>query len=176
MKIMKWLLIPAGILVVLILVLFLIGILMPARHTYTRSARLKKTADTIFSLLADVESMPKWSRNVQAVEKLPPVDGHEATRQTIKGSSVPMTIVTTESVRPSHLVRTMGGDKHAFFVGSWTYDITPTTDGCQVQLREEAEISMPIFRVMAKLFGATKYLDEHLLDIGNKFGETPVVQ
>ena len=87
-----------------------------------------------------------------------------------------MTIVTTESVRPSRLVRTMGGDKHSFFVGAWTYDITPTTDGCQVQMRDDAEISMPIFRVLAKLFGATKYLDEHLLDIGAKFEETPMIQ
>lgn len=176
MKFMKWLLIPAGIFVLLIVLLFLAGVLMPGKHTYVRSARFRQTPDTIFSLLADVENMPKWSRNVLAVEKIPPVDGHEATRQTIKGSSVPMTIVTTESVRPSLLVRTMGGDKHAFFVGSWNYEITPTTDGCQVQLREDAEISMPIFRVLAKLFGATKYLDEHLRDIGAKFGETPAIQ
>ena len=176
MKFMKWLLISAGVFVLLIVLLFLAGVLMPGKHTYVRSARFRQTPDTIFSLLAEVENMPKWSRNVLAVEKIPPVDGHEATRQTIKGSSVPMTIVTTESVRPSLLVRTMGGDKHAFFVGSWNYEITPTTDGCQVQLREDAEISMPIFRVLAKLFGATKYLDEHLRDIGAKFGETPAIQ
>jgi len=173
---MKWILIAAGVLVVLVVLLFLIGALIPKKHTYKRSVRLRQTPDALFSLLADVENMPKWSRNVLAVEKLPPVDGHEATRQTIRGSSVPMTIVTTESVRPSRLVRTMGGDKHAFFSGSWTYDFTPTPEGCQVQLTEDAEISMPPFRVMAKLFGATKYLDEHLLDLGAKFGETPVIQ
>jgi hypothetical protein len=173
---MEWILIAAGVLVVFVLLLFLIGMLLPRKHVYARSVRLRQTPDAVFSLLADVENLPKWSRNIVAVEKLPPVAGQEATRQTLKGSSRPMTIVTTESTRPSRLVRTIGGDAHAFFSGSWRYDITATADGCQVQLTEDAEISMPPFRLMAKLFGATKYLDEHLLDLGAKFGETPVVQ
>lgn len=173
---MKWILIAAAVPVVLVLLLFLVGALMPKRHTYTRAVQLRQPPDAVFSLLADVENMPKWSRNVVAVEKLPPVDGHEATRQTIKGSSQPMTIITTESMRPSRLVRTIGGDKHTFFSGSWIYDITPTPEGCQVRLTEDAEITMPPFRVMAKLFGATKYLDEHLLDLAAKFGESPAVQ
>lgn len=173
---MKWILIAAGVLVVFVVLLFLVGALIPKQHSYTRGVRLRQTPDAVFSLLADVENMPKWSRNVLAVEKLPPVDGHEATRQTMRGSSMPMTIVTTESTRPSRLVRTIGGDKHVFFSGSWTYDITTTPEGCQVRLTEDAEISMPVFRLLAKLFGPTKYLDEHLLDLGTKFGETPTIQ
>ena len=86
MKLMKWILVAAGVLVVFVLLLFLIGLLLPRKHVYARSVRLRQTPDAVFSVLADVENLPKWSRNIVAVEKLPPVKGQEATRQTLKGS------------------------------------------------------------------------------------------
>lgn len=46
---------------------------------------LKQTPDAVFALLTDLPNMPKWNRNLEKVETLPPIDGKEATRQTFKG-------------------------------------------------------------------------------------------
>ncbi len=44
-----------------------------------------------------------------------------------------------------------------------------------MKLTEVAEFKNPLFRVMAKIFGQTKYIDEHLEDLAKKFGETAQV-
>ena len=107
------------------------------------------------------------------IEMLPPIDGKEATRQTFKGN-MQMTIITSESTPPKHLVRSMG-DIGGPFEGSWTYEITPTADGSQIVLTEQATMNNAFFRLMVKMFGPTKYMDEHLEDMAKKFGETAVI-
>ena len=72
---------------------------------------------------------------------LPPVDGKETTKQTFKGGMT-MTIVTAESSPPTHLVREMS-DAGGPMVGSWTYEISPASDGSQVVLTEEATFKIP---------------------------------
>ena len=42
-------------------------------------------------------------------------------------------------------------------------------------LTEVAEFNNPLFRVMTRIFGQTKYMDEHLEDLAKKFGETATV-
>jgi hypothetical protein len=42
-------------------------------------------------------------------------------------------------------------------------------------LTEVAEFNNPLFRVMTRIFGQTKYMDEHLEDLTKKFGETATV-
>jgi hypothetical protein len=168
---MKWVFSVLGVIVVFVLLLFIAGACLPKKHGYTRSLHLKQTPESVFNVLADVGGMPKWSQNVTAIEKLPPSDGKEVTRQTIKGSSIPLKVVTSQSVPPSLLVRTLEDEK-SFFAGSWTYKITANKDGCDVALQEDAEIRPALFRMLAKVFGPTKYLDEHLQDLAMKFGES----
>ena len=143
---------------------------LPAHTTHTRSITLKQSPETVFALLADLQNMPKWNSNMEKIEMLPPIDGKEATRQTFKGN-MKMTIITSESTPPTHLVRTMVDDGGPFS-GSWTYAISPTANGGTVALTEQSNVPNPFFRLMMRLFGPTKYLDEHLQDIAKNFGET----
>lgn len=167
---MKWILYLAILIGVLVAAVFGIGYALPAQTTVTRSITLKEKPAIVFAALADVQHFAEWNRNTEKVEILPPVDGKETTRQTLKGGMV-MTIITAESNPPTRLVRQLG-DANGPFVGSWTYDLTPADDGTQVKLTEVAEFKNPLFRVMTKIFGQTKYIDEHLEDLAKKFGET----
>ncbi len=171
MKIVLW--IVAALILVAGLA-YLIGLSIPAHQTHTRSITLKQTPDAIFALLSDVPNMPKWSRNLVKVELLPPTDGKETTHQTFKGNMA-MTVVTNESVPPRRLVRSVVDDKK-IFEGSWEYEITPTADGAQIVLIENSEMQNALFRLMAKIFGQTKYMDEHLEDIAKHFGETVTIR
>ncbi|HEX7518261.1 MAG TPA: SRPBCC family protein [Chthoniobacterales bacterium] len=162
------------ILVVLAGAAYLYALSIPAHQTHTRTTTLKQTPDAVFALLTDLPSFPKWNRNMVKLEMLPPVDGKETTRQTFKGN-MQMTIITSESTPPKHLVRSMG-DIGGPFEGSWTYEITPTADGSQIVLTEQATMNNAFFRLMMKLFGPTKYLDEHLEDMAKHFGETAVIR
>lgn len=167
---MKWLLRILSVIVVLALLVLALGYSIPAHHQLTRTIDLKQTPEAIFAALADVQKMPEWNHNMEKVEMLPPIDGKEATKQTFNGGMT-MTIVTAESSPPTHLVRAMG-DASGPMIGSWTYEISPATDGSHVMLTEEATFRNPIFRLMVKIFGPTKHMDEHLVDLGKHFGET----
>lgn len=170
-KHMKWLLRIFGLLVLVIVLVLVVGFLLPARTTATRIITLKQSPDAVFDALADVQKMPEWNRHMKKVEILEPIDGKEATKQTFK-DGMTMTIVTAESQPPNHLVRATYDVKGGSFVGVWTYKISRTPEGSDVALTENATFKSPIFRVMVRFFGPTKYMDEHLVDLGKRFGET----
>ncbi len=170
---MKWILYAVVFIAFVIGATFLIGYALPARTTISRSIDLQETPEAVFAVLADVRRMAEWNRNTEKVEMLPPVGGKEATKQSFKGGMV-MTIITVESAPPHHLVRTLG-DTGGPFVGSWTYEISPAGAGSKVALTEVAELKNPLYRVMTRIFGQAKYMDEHLEDLAKKFGETPAV-
>jgi uncharacterized protein YndB with AHSA1/START domain len=153
---------------------YLYALTIPASQTNTRTITLKQPPEAVFGLLSDFNNMPKWNRSLEKVEVLPPIDGKEATRQTFKGN-MQMTIVTSESTPPNRLVRSMG-DIGGPFIGSWTYDIKPAPDGSEVALTEKSEMKNPFFRLMVKLLGPTKYIDEHLEDLAKNFGETAAIR
>jgi hypothetical protein len=167
---MKWLLRIFSFIVILVVLVLAIGYSIPAHHQLTRTIDLKQTPDAIFAVLADVQKMPEWNHGLVQVEILPPIDGKEATKQTFKGGMT-MTIVTAESSPPTHLVREMS-DVGGPMIGSWTYGISSTPNGAQIALTEEATFKNPIFRLMVKIFGPTKYMDQHLIDLGKHFDET----
>jgi uncharacterized protein YndB with AHSA1/START domain len=170
---MKWILYVVVFIALAIGVTFLVGYALPARTTTSRSISLHQTPEAVFAVLADVGRMAEWNRNIEKVEMLSPVGGKEATKQFFKGGMV-MTVITAESAPPHHLVRTLG-DVNGPFVGSWTYEISPNDGGAKIVLTEVAEFKNPLFRVMTRVFGQTKYMDEHLEDLARKFGETATV-
>lgn len=161
------------ILVVLGIATYVYALSLPAHTTHTRTTTLKQTPDAIFALLTDMPNFPKWNKDMIKIEMLPPIDGKEATRQTFK-NNMAMTIITSESAPPKHLVRSMG-DNNGPFEGSWTYDISPTADGSQIALTEQSTMNSPLFRLMVKMFGPTKYMDQHLQGMAKYFGETAVI-
>ncbi len=168
-RIMKWLLILVAMPIVAFVVMFLIGLLLPAKHSLTRAITLKVKPETAFRAIADVESLPSWASGVLKVERLPDRDGKEATRQTLKGG-MKMVVLTSESTPPTRLVRSMG-DTSAPFFGSWAYDFSPAADGCRVVVRETGEVPNPFFRAMSRMFGLDKHVTQHLNDLARKFGE-----
>jgi uncharacterized protein YndB with AHSA1/START domain len=170
---MKWILYLVVFIAVAIGATFLIGYPLPKKTTISRSISLKQSPEAVFAVLADVRRMAEWNRNTEKVEMLPPVDGKEATKQTFKGGMV-MTIITEESTPPHHLVRALG-DTDGPFVGSWTYEISSADGGSRVVLTEVAVIKNPLYRIMTRIFGQTKYIDAHLEDLAKKFGETATV-
>ena len=85
-----------------------------------------------------------------------------------------MTIITASSAPPHHLLRALG-DPNGPFVGSWTYEISPADAGSKVVLTEVAGFNNSLFRVMTRIFGQSKYMDEHLEDLAKEFGETATV-
>ena len=110
---MKWSFRILMLLVLLVVGVIMVGYSLPARTTHTRTIILKQTPEAIFAALHDVQKLLEWNRNVGKVELLPSIDGKQATKQTFKGGMT-MTIVTTESLGPTHLTREIRDTDSAF--------------------------------------------------------------
>jgi hypothetical protein len=162
-----------GAVLILALLAFATSFALPAQTRHTRAIALKQAPEAVFTVLSDVEKFPEWNRNLEKVEILPAIDGKEATRQIFKGGRT-MTVVTSESLAPTHLVRSVR-EISGNITGSWTYEITPTNDGCEVALTEKSHIPNPLLRLTVWLSGSTHYIDQHLVDLGKHFGEKPIV-
>ncbi|MDQ2867967.1 MAG: SRPBCC family protein [Verrucomicrobiota bacterium] len=171
---MRWILGIFSALIVLTLIAYLAGMMIPAEQTHVRTLTLAQPPEKVFAALADIPNMPGWNHSLEKVEMLPPVDGKEVSRQTFKSGMV-MEVTTTQSVPPRHLVRTMG-DSGGPFVGSWSYEITPENNGSMIVLTEHSTMKEAMFRVLSQLFGPTKYMDEHLRDLAAHFGERAVIR
>lgn len=172
---MKWIARVLGIVVLVLLLAIAISFALPAQMKHTRVVILKQTPEKVFAVLSDVEKLPTWNRNLEKVELLPPIDGKDAMKQTFKGGTS-MTVVTTESLAPTHLVRSVREAGGNAFSGSWSYEITPITDGCEVALTEKSYIKNPILRLIIRIFGPTRYIDQHLVGLAKHFGETPTLR
>lgn len=167
---MKWLLIIIAILLLPILVLLVVGLLQPVKHSVTRTIHLKQKPEVVFAVLADGTNLPSWSSTVEKVEPWPDADGKPAVRCTLKWGGMVMVMTQVERTPPTRLVTAMAKE-NGTVLGTWTYQITPEAGGCQVALTEAGELKNPFFRVLARMRGLDANIKQTLQDLAKKFGE-----
>jgi hypothetical protein len=77
---------------------------------------------------------------------------------------------------PTRMV-TRIADKGLPFGGVWIFDISPTTDGCRLNITERGEIYNPVFRFVSRfLMGYHRTLDTYLRNVSRRFEETSLPQ
>ncbi|HVM60114.1 MAG TPA: SRPBCC family protein [Verrucomicrobiae bacterium] len=172
---MKWLLIILGIFAVMIVGLLVLGLLQPARHSVTRSIRLKLKPETVFAALANFEDLPKWSTTVLKVERLPDRDGKPVARITMKWGHMEMVMTQLERTPPIRLVVSAAQESGAT-LGTWTYELASESDGCRVSLTEQGEMKNPFYRAIGRLRGLDSNITQTLRDLAKKFGEDADIQ
>ena len=64
-------------------------------------------------------------------------------------------------------------DKGLPFGGMWIFDVSPTTEGCRLNITERGEIYNPVFRFVSRfLMGYHRTMDTYLQDVSRKFEES----
>lgn len=161
---MKWFLLIGMTLIGLILLVTLMGWILPQAHRATQMARFNQPPGAVFALITG----PQDWRGVTKIE-LPPNGGRRQWREDSSHHSI--TFEESAST-PPFFYRTRIADKNLPFGGTWSYEITPTPDGCTCRIVEEGETYNPIFRFMSRyVFGYTKSIDDYLTAMGKKFNQ-----
>jgi len=169
---MKWFLIAAGIFLLLILAMLILGWLQPVKHSVKRSAHLRAKPEAVFAVIDDVDGTAAWSSAVLKTERLPDREGRPTARVTLKWGHMQMIMTQLERTPPNRLVVQMtkeGGP----VMGTWTYELSPADEGCRIEITEEGELKNPFYRAIGRLRGLDANIQQTLADLAAKFAEHP---
>lgn len=168
---MKVLLIVVVVLVVVVLVVVGIGYALPVKHTATREKVLRADTAAVYGAIATPSEFPQWRRGVKSVDILPSVDGKPSFRE--HGGVGDITFVVDEAVPGRRLVNRIA-DKSLPFGGSWTFELSPASDGTLLRVTENGEVYNPVFRFVSRfIFGHHRTIDQYLADLETRVTAAP---
>ena len=169
---MKWVYFADGGLILLGAIVALIGAMIPPDHHASRQARYRQKPEAIYFALAGPVD---WRSDIKAFGNLPDRDGRKQWwEQDSHGQKITYELV--EDKMPSRRV-TRIAEKNLPFGGTWTIEISPTSEGSVVRITEDGEIYNVIFRFAARFFfGYTASIEGCLRDLGHRFGELTSIE
>ena len=172
---MKWLLIILAVVVVLAVLVYVVGALMPVKHSASRAARFRQKPETIFAAITDWRAFPTWRPGLREVRERQGSAGRASWVEVSREGEIAMEVVEADA--PRRLVgRIADPERKLPFGGTWTYVIEPAQDGagCTLTITEDGEVYPPPFRFMSKyVFGHTATMEKYLKNLARKFGEEP---
>ena len=159
-----------GVIILAVLLMALIGSFLPREHTATRSVLLHKSPESIYALVRDFESMPKWRTDVRSVNVKTGDGGRVQFREEGKHGAVNYELM--EDV-PARRMVTRITDTDLGYAGKWTYVFAAEGSTTRVTITEDGVVSNVIFRFLSRYaFGPTATIDTYLTSLGKQFGET----
>ncbi|MGD0737294.1 MAG: SRPBCC family protein [Terracidiphilus sp.] len=163
---MKIVLIIAGVLVLVVLCVVVIGAMLPKRHVASRSAVFKAGPERLFALIAGSQD---WRPDVKSCELLAQ-DGKQFQRETSKHNET--ILYELLNSRPPLSIERRIATENLPYGGTWTFVLTPENGGTRVRIMEDGEVYNPIFRFVSKfILGQTATQDAYLKAMGKATGE-----
>lgn len=142
--------------------LWLVGLLLPARHVEEERTDFTVSAETVWAVLTDLDGMPTWRRGIQALERLPDVEGQVRWIE-VRSAGRSTTYQRVESVSPRRLVVQSSEPGRR-----WVYDIRVLDRGSELTVREERELRNPIMRTVLGIFGDRAHLNALTADLARR--------
>jgi len=169
---LKILAVVAAVLVGSVVLVVMIGYALPQQHVAARAVSLGQKPEDVFALISNFKDGPAWRAGLQQVEILPDRDGHTRFREKSKNGAITYEVV--EANPPRRLVTRIDG-KGMPFGGGWIFEVSPTPDGCRLNITERGEIYNPVFRFVSRfILGYTGTMDTYWKNVSQKFGESSV--
>ena len=164
----KCILIIGGVAVGLMLLIALVGMALPRNHTVASRITLHQPAESVFTVVRDIGAISSWWPTVKLVSRRNDPQGREIWDETMR-DGFEMGLEVT-SVEPPRMIKTViVGDGP--FGGSWTTRIEPVPGGSTVTVTEDGWVSNPIFRLVSRLMGHHRTMDDYLTSLASRFGE-----
>ncbi len=163
---MKWLLIPFGILVCCIVLIFIIGWLLPVKHTAGIRIHLPTSPTQVWQRITGFSDFPQWRSDLQSVQILTDSTWVEIDK---RRHQIPYRL---EIIKSDHQLITRIDGVNLPFGGSWTYTLEPEGQGTVLSIVENGEVYNPLFRFVSRfIIGQTATLKKYAVDIKRSFAE-----
>ena len=149
-----------------------IGMLLPASHEATRSARITAPAAAIYPVLITPEAYPEWRGDVERVERM------DSDRFREHGGDGPIVFRIVNRQPPSRVVIAVD-DPDQPFSGTWTFELQPEGEGAvtRVRITERGSVPSPIFRALARvMMSPYEGIEAYLKNLGRRFGQDVTIE
>src|SRR5882724_5664492 len=154
---MKWIFIVAGLLILVIALIFIAGLLLPVSHTATVSSIIPMPATQAWTRLTDFSKYPEWRKNIKKVEVSSPDKWTETDDHNDK---IPYKMDLLETGRK--LRTEIVGDKLTFG-GYWIIELKTVNNDTEITITEYGKVFNPIFRALSKfVFGHDATIKNYL--------------
>ena len=139
-----------GGLIALMLLVYLVGLFLPVRHSVTVARDVAGTPAEVWTVITGVEEYPAWRPGVVRAERLEPIAGWPAWRE--EGPEGELTFAVA-AVEPQRKLVSEIVDEGLPFGGRWTYTLQPTANGTRVTIDEEGFVYNPLYRIVSRFAG-----------------------
>jgi len=158
-----------GGLVGLVALMAVIGLFLRPDHVSTRSAVITAPPEKVWAALIDVESQPRWRKDLKKVHVLPHEGGNRQFRE--HGGQGKIRYVVDEeraptATEPGKLV-TRIADEDLPFGGKWIITVERDAGGSKVTVTEDGFVKNPVFRFLSKtVFSLSATQETWLAELG----------
>lgn len=158
---MKYFIIAVIVLLVIVVIIFIIGAILPEKHTATVSAKISATKEKVWSLISYPEGFPSWRENVENVEILSKPGEPLKWKEMYKRNDS-LAFEEISRVDQEVFISKIAGENLPFG-GTWTIKLQQEGDSIVVSIVEDGEIYNLVFRVFARfIFGYDSTMKEYL--------------
>jgi hypothetical protein len=158
-----------GVVALVVGIAALVGSTLPQAHVASRSILLRQSPQSVYAVVRDFGSAPKWRDDVKRLDVDARQDGRVYFRE--EGSNDTVNYELVEDV-PAQRMVTRIRDTDLGYSGQWTYTFAAENGGTRVTIREDGEVSNVLFRFMSRyIFGHTATIDAYLRSLARHFGE-----
>ncbi|GAA0750580.1 SRPBCC family protein [Ideonella azotifigens] len=137
-----------GLIVGLIALIVIIGMLLPVKHSATRSIVLPTSPARLWELISDFAAYDGWRTGVVEMQRQPDANGHPVWKELEKGGGG--LAFETLAVEPQQrIVRRIVGEGLPFG-GTWTFVLKTVETGTELTVTEDGEVYNPVFRFVSR--------------------------
>ncbi|KAI8384613.1 uncharacterized protein BYT42DRAFT_493724 [Radiomyces spectabilis] len=178
------------------ILIYVIGLLLPASHIVSRTAQFTTTADHLWHILTNVQQYPEWQTKLERVtvnstetDSSPQEERLIFTEHTKRKRRIvvihviqkpyrKLLRILEEQAASTHTSPPSSPSRKPSFSGSWTFEIIPSDEKelaqphVTLKITQQGVIKKPMVRVShLLLFGFYRRIDRFLKDIGKKIEE-----
>jgi uncharacterized protein YndB with AHSA1/START domain len=146
-------------------ILLVAGLCLGAEQVVRQWAMLERPPETVWRVLLDLDGMPLWRSDVQAIERLPDLAGRPAWRERGRGGVHVMELSAAEPPVRLVLQRTENGRPA---LPMRTFELAAVGPGTLVTVTERTRIGNPIGRLLRRLHPPRGALGRLLRDLEHR--------
>lgn len=150
------------------LLVYVIGLFLPAEHVAEGERVVAGSTEAAAARIREVEAHPKWRRGVKSIEIVTREPAALLYRE--HGGHGPM-LYRFREVEAGRRFESVIADEKLPFGGRWILTLEPAEGGTKVRIREEGVVRAPVFRTLSRfVFGHEGTLRAYLEDLAAASG------